>query len=335
LIRDPQEPHERVVKFRHDAAAEAWLQAFNEALRAMTLPPGSVPAVPPAELPLIYIVGAPRSGSTLLSQLLSRCLDVGYVNNLIARFWARPSIGIRLSQSLLGERGRETVTFESTHGTTADVAGPHEFGYFWRHWLQLDTQSTHHLDEAARRLVDASGLRHALEDELLSAFGRPVVFKNLICGLQAALLTEIHPRSLFVHISRDRAATCASILSARLERFGSYDAWWSLKPSTAAEIQQLSSPCAQVSRQVQDIESELSVELARPGVNSLSIDYASLCANPGAVVETIASAAGRMGTAIAVLPGAPQRFTESTGPQLPPHLQHELQAVLADSEGTR
>ena len=49
----------------------------------------------------IHIIGAPRSGTTLLSQLLLSYTQVGYINNLIAAFWNAPLYGIHLSKKLL------------------------------------------------------------------------------------------------------------------------------------------------------------------------------------------------------------------------------------------
>jgi len=55
------------------------------------------------ERPVVFVVGLPRSGTTLLSQLLAYCLDAGYVTNVAARFWLAPVHGIRLSRLLAGD----------------------------------------------------------------------------------------------------------------------------------------------------------------------------------------------------------------------------------------
>ncbi len=330
-MRDPHELGERLSRFRSHPDDEAWLLAFNEQIAALELPVADHPGADASRLPLIYVVGAPRSGTTLLSQVISRFLPVGYIGNLIARFWLRPSVGIRLSQLLLGVSAREGISFESEHGTTRGVAGPHEFGYFWRHWLRLDEQPTHHLSEPALDALDVQGLRHALEHEILESFGAPVVFKNVICGFQASMLTDVHPRSLFVHIVRDREATCASILKSRLERFGSYAAWWSLKPSAFAEIAAIDDPSTQVVRQVDECRTEICAELARPGVSALTIDYDALCLNPGRALQEVATALGRMGSHVTPLDGVPASFDPSKGSELPPDLLAALRAALDHS----
>ena len=39
--------------------------------------------------PFVFVVGAPRSGTTLLTQVIAHCFDAGYICNLTARFCAR------------------------------------------------------------------------------------------------------------------------------------------------------------------------------------------------------------------------------------------------------
>lgn len=327
-MHDPHETWRRREPFQSDPGDEEWLRALNDRLAGIVLPERPS-TIDPGELPLVFIVGAPRSGTTLLSQHLSRHLAVGYIDNVIARFWRRPSIGIKLSQLLLGPNGRERIAFHSTHGSTADPAGPHEFGYFWRHWLRLDDHATHHPDRSAAASLDAAGLRDALEREILATFAAPVVFKNVICGFHAAWLAQVHPRSLFVNVERDLAATCASVLAVRRERYGSYDAWWSLKPSTYAEIASAQDPAEQVVRQIVDCRREMRAALDDRRVHAISVDYDELCRTPASVLDRLRDALEPLGTTIQPALDPPGTFTRSRGVTLPSELQASLDRALA------
>ena len=275
------ETRPRLAAFAKDAAEEALFSALNRALLEADLPRPEAGSADLENLPIVYTVGAPRSGTTLLSQVICRYLPVGYITNLTARFWLRPSVGIGLARAVLGKNAREEITFRSTHGVSEGPAGPHEFGYFWRHWLALDGQPTHHLSAEALGRVDAAGLKGVLEAEILASFGSPVALKNIICGFHADFLTRLHPASVFVYIDRDLFATAASILASRRQRYGSYDAWWSLKPSTHPFSPPPADAVEEVVRQVRDCRREMQRELARPGVKVIALSYEGLCADPG------------------------------------------------------
>ncbi|MEN6624117.1 MAG: sulfotransferase [Smithella sp.] len=294
---DPHEPGKRVLKYLKITDDEDFFLKLNAALQNADLS-NSEREIDVSDLPIIYIVGAPRSGTTLLSQLISRYLPVGYINNMIARFWMRPSVGIRLSEVLLGGDARREITFQSSFGTTRKIQEPHEFGYFWRHWLSLDQSPTHKLSPDLLTSLDKKGLKVALEKEILTSFQRPVVFKNVICGLQAAFLTEIHPLSLFIHISRDPFITAASILKSRQARFGSYDTWWSLKPSTWPFSQYGKDASSEVAMQVYECRREIDEELSKPNVQVLQMTYEDLCGQTLHSLERICGALERLGQEI-------------------------------------
>jgi hypothetical protein len=329
--QDPHENQRRQPAFQTDERVETFLQAMNDAMATARLPQKSVAAAD--ALPIIYIIGAPRSGTTLMSQLLSRHLPVGYIDNIVARFWLRPSVGIRLSDVVLGRERRHTISFSSRHGSTSGAAGPHEFGYFWRHWLKLDRASTHRLSANELASLDTAGLRHALRQEILAEFELPTVFKNVVCGFQAGWLSRVHRPSIFVHVTRSLAATVASILQSRLERYGSYDAWWSLKPSNYSTLAAIADSAAQVAGQVRACRREFDVELSTSGVTTLEVDYDTLCRQPGEVLRRVCECAAALGHAMSPI-DVPAPFSPSQGPTLPAELQARVHAALSGaSEG--
>jgi hypothetical protein len=330
LVNDPHETVTRQSRFAKNERDEAFLDALNNFLASATLPFGGDTACNPSTLPILYIVGAPRSGTTLLSQLVSRYLPVGYIDNLTARFWRRPSVGIRLSEALLGENRRNLITLESTHGVTNGIAEPHEFGYFWGHWFRLAQAATHHLDETLLAKTDAKGLRHALEDEILREFRAPVVFKNIICGFHAKFLTKLHPRSLFIYVERDLKDTCASILKCRLERYGTYEAWWSLRPSTFPSFS--IDPVEQVVRQVIDSRREMYEEICTLRNSPIRVEYTKLCANPSDALESIADRVSRIGDFSTPILGRPSALRARKASRLSRDFERKLDQEISAIE---
>lgn len=260
------------------------LRAANELLERAPLPLPD-PAQSAAK-PLVYIVGAPRSGTTLLHQILATALPLDYIDNIIARFWLRPSIGIALSRQLLEDR-HSNIVYRSRLGVSEGLAGPHEFGYFWSNWFKFDKARTHHLDDKERAAVNLDGLRKTLHNELLALAPHGFLFKNMPCGFQARDLAEIHPSSLFVHVRRDIRYVAASILSWREKMHGNYATWFSLKPSTYPLAALQDDPVAQVIEQVRSIDRELVDVLRQSRGRVLSVAYEDVCANPDAFVAQV------------------------------------------------
>lgn len=327
MLNDPHDPHQRIERYSKNVGDEAFFAALNHVLADAALPSQADSIVDIGALPIIYIVGAPRSGTTLLSQLLSCYLPVGYIDNLIARFWQRPSVGIRLSRSLLGIAGREAIAFDSKHGVTQGVEGPHEFGYFWRQWLALDGAETHNLSIREAEAIDLVGLKQALENEILKEFGAPVVFKNVICGFQAEMLSRVHPASLFVWIKREPKDVVKSILKCRMERYGRYDAWWSLKPSTYSRLVKIDSPVRQVLGQVMDCMREFDQELSKPDVKSLAVNYSTLVECPDAVLAEVCASVKTLGFEMSTLHKTLPVFRDPSKILLPDYLETELMNV--------
>jgi hypothetical protein len=324
---DPHEHGTRIARYAKNQSDEDFFLALNSVLASAELPlPGG--AVEGGLLPMVYMVGAPRSGTTVLSQIVCRYLPVGYINNLISRFWLRPSVGIRMSTAILGAESRREISFQSLHGTTRGLSDVHEFGYFWRHWLRLDHAPTHHLTPEMLAGVDRAGLKRALENEILASFQSVFAMKNVICGFHAEFLTGIHPKSLFVNITRDPHAAAASILKVRKERYGSYEAWWSLKPSTYPFPVPPDDAAAEVAMQVMECRREFAEEFARPGVHSLSLTYEDLCAEPLRAIEAICEALEGMGYVIRPLSADIPPMAPSSGTSLPASLETRLRDCL-------
>lgn len=329
MQHDPHEQHARVARYAKQDNDEAFFAALNAALADAKLPQRADTQADAGSLPALYIVGAPRSGTTLLSQLCSRHLPVGYIDNIVARFWRRPEVGIRLSRAVLGDSGRAGIALASRHGVTQEAGGPHEFGYFWRHWLALDGAPSHKLSSEALQALDAQGLRQALREQLLAEFGRPVVFKNVICGLQAEYLSRVHPASLFIWIRRDTEEVTRSILKCREERFGDYGAWWSLKPSNYAQLAAIAEPALQVLAQVRSCEADFAQELGKAGVHALTVNYADLLADPGGVLARIGQACqAALGYPLALRPDPLPVLSAVAPTRLPTALEAQLQAAL-------
>jgi Sulfotransferase family len=275
--------------FAKDPDAEHFLEKLNEILAPHA---ESDLQDLEEEHPTLHIVGAPRTGTTLLHQVVASGLEVGYVNHLVAAFWRAPVYGISLSRKLgLDE---PDSSFESGFGRTHGIAEPHEFGYFWNDHLRypdLSERPPGHEDT-----IDWARLRRAIVN-MAHASGRPLVFKPMLLAWHLERMAEQMPRTCYVWIRREQRQTALSLLSMRQALFGSLDEWASLRPGGPAWLAD-EQPWRQVAAQVIVLERtiESAFERLDPG-STLVVRYEELCASPRETLERIRDLLGAQGFA--------------------------------------
>src|SRR5580692_3262293 len=76
----------------------------------------------------IFIVGAPRSGSTLLYQLMTSCFHFGYISNLHCTLYGAPQLVERFMRN---SDFHPDSNFRSDTGQTEGMAGPCECNAYW------------------------------------------------------------------------------------------------------------------------------------------------------------------------------------------------------------
>jgi len=240
------------------------------------------------QYPVAFVTGAPRSGTTLLYQLLVRHVDLGYVCNRAARYWLAPVYGT--ARALGSKRG---TYLEDDHrsdlGRTEGDYAPHEFTYFFRYWSKGTALTT---DDEEVDQVEWRAIRREL-GALAGYFGSPVVLKSL--DFSSYRIEKIHrhlPTARFIHIERDPICVVQSILEARVKQYGSESVWWSVRPRDHARWAELPA-IEQVCRQVRDITGAIDSALANVPTDRVHrVTYAELIADPANVVRSLAGFLG-------------------------------------------
>jgi len=80
----------------------------------------------------IFIIGLPRSGTTLLYQVMTKCLKMCYFNNLTDHFPKSPVLVSLLTSPFNGNRPHGD--FSSYYGETIGWNAPSQGGLIWREW---------------------------------------------------------------------------------------------------------------------------------------------------------------------------------------------------------
>jgi len=233
----------------------------------------------------IFIIGVPRSGTTLLTQLLISSFELGYIDNISAKFWNNPQVGVTLSNDITPFYERIIAEYSSSFGFTKGPFGPHEFGYFWKRWFNYG--DTHELDPEQLLSINQTEIKNTI-DLLLNHFQIPFLFKNAVAiTLQIEFIAKIFPEALFILSSREPIYNAQSLLQCRYKYSGSKNKWFSAKPKEYTTLKNLSI-YDQVAGQVFYCEKKIHQVYKHNETRFINISYTKLCAQPQKIIETVA-----------------------------------------------
>ena len=281
---------ERTPEYRKDSKQEERLKHLNANLAPLESQLISSFDLP--QLPIVFIVGAPRSGSTLLSQILAQTGSFSYITNFVARFWMAPYVGMLIEDALGIRKLEGDRSFVSRFGVTEGWVGPHEFGYFWSRWFRFG--ETHQLDAKGLEEIDLDVLRKELA-ALESVYKKPFCFKYLPFGLHIPFLAEYFENSIFVLCRREPVYNMQSLLIARSKILGNESHWWSLRPKEYPHLLS-TSPYEQIAGQIYYTLKEIETSFSTLSPERfLHILYDDLCSQPRVEVNRVVETVSQMG----------------------------------------
>lgn len=226
--------------------------------------------------PVFFIVGVPRSGTTVLLQTIINYYKVGYINNFIAKFWEAPVIGAILYKSMGSKRTLQS--YKSDSGFTKGLEGPHEFGYFWRRFFKYD--KSHQIEKKAYESINYQLLNKEIAG-LEQVFQKPVVFKNPpALSLNIEFLEKYVPNSHFIYMKRDPYFIAQSIYMKRKEIYNDIHTWYSIKPKEFEKLKN-DHPYKQIAGQIYYTVDKIEKDLTTVSVDRKTIiNYEDFCDNP-------------------------------------------------------
>jgi len=252
--------------------------------------------------PVVFVVGAPRSGTTLTMQVLASSGICGYPSNLLSRFYAAPYIGGLVQKILtdpdldykneLYQLKTSPDSYASDVGKTKGILEPNEFWYFWRRFIP--NNQPRQLGAEEEKLVDVQGFRKGMA-ALEAIFERPFAAKAIILQYNLSMLRKIFPSALFLFVSRETEANVSSLLRAREKHTGTRATWFSVEPPGFERLID-ESPERQVAGQVILTNKHISRELDDiPQDNKYAYLYEELCQSPQGWLDQVADRLIRLG----------------------------------------
>jgi hypothetical protein len=275
----------------------------------------------------LFIVGPPRSGTTLLSQTLAVAFDVGYLSNLHNAVWGAPSLVAGMLR-VVGFQPQND--YRSNLGNTRAWLGHSEAPNYWLRFLP---PTPHYLSVADVDRARLAKLRLSVR-RLVQASGKPVLFKTVVNTGRLGPIAAALPEALFVVVWRDPVDVAHSLLEARKKTHGSYEPWWSLEPPGIGELR--TRPTSeQVVEQVIRTYEHLATDRAAIGAERFcDVEYESLCDAPRTTLGEVQGFAALREREDGGLAAIPASFNRRREVRIPPDLYESLITYAARRGGS-
>lgn len=260
--------------------SRAILHTFNQGLAKIDPCLNREPKNPP--LPPIFIVGSPRSGTTLTYQLILQLIVSAYFSKPMEYIYGGGNLYALLFRKFLG---RPRPNFSSNYGAIEGFLGPTEHHGFWRQWVPDSPNEEHKWDSQNLTSDRIERLRNSV-NSISSIFDKPLIIKCLYLDLNVSELQRIFPGSKYIYVKRNPVDVCASIFKKR-SVMNNPQEWWSVRIPGYKNLYGF--PLwKQVVHQVYTIEREIERDIASmDSGRSFVIQYDELCQQPGRVLGNI------------------------------------------------
>jgi hypothetical protein len=218
----------------------------------------------------IFIIGLPRSGSTLLFQVLTSNYKFSFFSNLANVFYKGSSLVLSIFKKQ--HRKFKLERFDSDYGYTKGFFSPSEGGSIYRDWFGENKKPD---KERINKTIDAY-------TKIVKA---PFIFKNLNASFHLEAITEIFPNAFFILINRDLRFVCQSIYHTTIHGEGI-----NIDGLTREELLENKDPLGELAIRLKSFDKEIKEKLSENTSNYLQVDYSDLCSSPQKVLEDINSA---------------------------------------------
>mgnify|MGYP000235144856 CR=1 FL=1 len=236
---------------------------------------------PTKDLPVVFVVGIQRTGSTIVSQFLAETFPLFPIGNFSTLFHRASYLPYRLF-SRFRQRGRKKC-YRNYYGISPGMFAIGDAYEYWDPWLGRDHYRLPDLpdEQQAHRLA-----RHL--SNIHRACGQPLITKNNRNSLMIRFFYRLFPHAFFVVVERTPLHVIRSTVKASQDFFGKGRYLWGLMPQAdfdpgryenlqeAATVQYLELE-KMIHRQLDDL----------PHDAYIRIDYDDFCRNPRRVQQDI------------------------------------------------
>ncbi len=226
------------------------------------------------DIPVIFVVGIQRTGSTLVSQVVEQAFPFAPLGNLCTIF-KRSEYVIHKWMKRFYKR-KKTPDFKNFYGISKGIFTIGDSYEVWDKWLGNNHYVIpRHIPEKKTRQMQR------YFSNLHKAYKRPVLTKNNRNSLMINYFSKIFPNAFFIVVNRNPVKVIRSTLQASCDYFGKGDYLWGLVPNESFTVSNYENIVEAATVQYLELEKLLKEQLKNiPVEQYLEIDYDDFCDHP-------------------------------------------------------
>lgn len=231
--------------------------------------------------PPVFILGPPRSGTTLLYQLMASSFRFAYFSNLTNRYFMCPITATQIGIQICHEYKTD---FASEYGFEKGCMALSEAGNIWNRWFPQEKRDGFNYTPSGYLSKKTQESIYKIIANIEDSFDAPFMTKNGKSCVRIPTLLDIFPNALFIEIERNLMDSALSIL-LRLKKYN-LD-WWSVMPKQIDQFRNANN-LEKVCKQVYFIKKNITEDLQSCQPQRFySLQYDTLCENPAKKMDEI------------------------------------------------
>ena len=227
----------------------------------------------------IFIIGPPRSGSTLFYESMVSYFDLGYFNNFHEKNYLNPSIAELVKRSL---KKKSKSKFNSNYGVIDGLFAPSENGEFWYRFFRRKPQ---YVSIEDTRKKDLGQLKFAI-NSFINVTNKHLLIKNLPCSTRIEPILKVFPNAFWIIITRNFIDNGLSIAKMRLDLKKDINLWESVEPK-GYENFLTERFDIQIFKQIELIYSGIINDLYNASNRTYLVNYEAFCNSPADTLDSL------------------------------------------------
>ena len=232
--------------------------------------------------PQLFILGLPRSGTTLVYQYIVHRLNVSYFTNGVGKYFLSPCLTTFIQKNKCGIYRSD---FRSNYGKVLGSNAPREAGDFWGRFFGFEK----YISFEELSFKDIRTMQNTIAC-IQNVFGnKPFVNKNVKHMLRIDALSKVFPKSYFLLLERNLNDVALSNIRAKYRALKNPKEWWSVKPQNYELLKNF--PIAnQVASQLVALNKKIKDDLLKvPSHRLLHLSYEQFCNEPENLINSLSS----------------------------------------------